>query len=37
MQAKKEAGKISDKIVEHIWNIPEEIKNKYKQFEYQII
>jgi Fe-S-cluster containining protein len=37
IQAKKEAEAISDIVVELIWDIPEKIKNKYKQFEYEKI
>jgi len=35
--AKKEAETISIKIIDHIWNISEEMKNKYKQFDYEKI
>lgn len=37
IQAKKEAETISTAIIEHIWNIPEKMKNKYKKFEYEKI
>ena len=33
----KEAKEISSKIIHQLWNIPSEIKNRYKKFEYEII
>jgi Fe-S-cluster containining protein len=37
IHAKKDSETISDIIIEHIWNISEEMKDKYKQFEYEKI
>jgi len=36
-QAKKEAETIPDTVIHHLWNIPQEIKKKYKIFEYEEI
>ena len=36
-QAKKEAEKIPDNVINRLWNISEKTKNKYKKFEYEEI